>query len=150
MRPWNLETSLTITKPPKLSLWYEATHLIHIDFSCFITFTSWGVIAACYTLIRLNWTLFVVRLTMRAIISTIALVRQKSNLISQFTGLWLLMKAITTQELKLFLLDSYFFNYNHNHIISCESKIVHTTTLDTCTLYTHSHCTSISTYLLIT
>ena len=109
MRPWNLETSLTITKPPKLSLWYEATHLIHIDFSCFITFTSWGVIAACYTLIRLNWTLFVVRLTMRAIISTIALVRQKSNRISQFTGLWLLMKAISTQELKLFLLDSYFF-----------------------------------------
>ena len=76
---------------------------------------------------------------MRAIISTIALVRQKSNLISQFTGLWLLMKAITTQELKL----ATFFNYNHNHIISCESKIVHTTTLDTCTLYTHVqvHCT---------
>lgn len=43
------------------------------------------------------------------------------------------MKAITTQELILFLLDSYFFNYSHNHIISCESKIVHTTTLDTCT-----------------
>ena len=135
MRPWNLETSLTITKPPKLSLWYEATHLIHIDFSCFITFTSWGVIAACYTLIRLNWTLFVGRLTMRAIISTIALVRQKS----QFTRLWLLMKAITTQELMLFLLDSYFFNYSHNHIISCGSKIVHTTTtLDTCMYIVHT------------
>ena len=36
-----LMLSTTQLRPaPKL----EATHLIHIDFSCFITFTSWGVL----------------------------------------------------------------------------------------------------------
>ena len=122
MRPWNLETSLTITKPPKLSLWYEATHLIHIDFSCFITFTSWGVIAACYTLIRLNWTLFVGRLTMRAIISTIALVRQKSNLICQLPLTFDESNYNTRTD--VVFIRQYLFNYDHNHINSCESKIV--------------------------